>query len=180
MAKKTSGILKNQCGAALVIALVMIVVLTLIGLASTYTSIFEIKLSGNKRGTTNAFYTADGGGKLVQPVINNFSMGNYTAVNLGSLPPYLVKESIDLQFPSPALDLPVGVNYTVPPSVTIYHLPRTDAPRGQGISATGNFGFNHFIIDSVGNDQADISILPSSSHLAEKIVKILPSSQGGN
>jgi len=42
--------LNNQSGAALVIALVIMIVLTVIALAATFTSIFEIKLSGNKRG----------------------------------------------------------------------------------------------------------------------------------
>ena len=61
MASKTNAFLKNQSGAALVVALIMMVVITLIALASSYTSIFEIKISGNKRGGTNAFYAADAG-----------------------------------------------------------------------------------------------------------------------
>ena len=59
MSKKMAYPLKDQSGVALVLALIMIVILTLIGLASTYTSTFEMKLSGNKRGTTDAFYAAD-------------------------------------------------------------------------------------------------------------------------
>ena len=46
---------KSESGAALVIALIMMIVLTLIGLASTFTSTFEIILSGEKKRSTDAF-----------------------------------------------------------------------------------------------------------------------------
>ena len=82
MSSKAHFILKDQSGVALVIALIMIVVLTLIGLASTYTSTFEMKLSGNKRGTTDAFYPADSGIQVVVANIENFSLpGKYNSDN---------------------------------------------------------------------------------------------------
>ena len=43
MRMKTLFILREESGVALVIALLMMVVLTLIGISSVYTSIFEIK-----------------------------------------------------------------------------------------------------------------------------------------
>ena len=69
MASKTNTILKNQSGTALVVALIMMVVITLIALASSYTSIFEIKISGNKRGATNAFYATDAGINAITPYV---------------------------------------------------------------------------------------------------------------
>lgn len=48
MNKKYVEITKNESGVALVIALVMMTVLTLIGLAASFTSTFEIMLSGEK------------------------------------------------------------------------------------------------------------------------------------
>jgi hypothetical protein len=51
--------LKGQSGTALVVALVMIVVLTFIGLTSMFTATFETSLSGNKRLSTDAFYDAE-------------------------------------------------------------------------------------------------------------------------
>src|SRR4030043_731939 len=96
MTIKANFSLKDQSGAALVIALIIMVVLTVIALASSFTSIFEIKLSGNKRGTTDAFYTADGGVQAVLPVITNFYTSNYTIIpNSGSLPQTIRNESID-------------------------------------------------------------------------------------
>jgi Tfp pilus assembly protein PilX len=67
--------LKNESGMALVVALVMMIVLTLIGLASTFTSTFEIMLSGEKRKSTNAFYAADGGANVIVLRYQNFVPG---------------------------------------------------------------------------------------------------------
>ena len=104
MAIKTNKKLKDQSGAALVVALIMIIILTLIGLASTFTSTFEIKLSGNKRSSTNAFYTAEGGTQSVLVNLTNFNVpGSFTAVATGALPVDLQNESIDLRLPSPTL-----------------------------------------------------------------------------
>jgi len=53
--------IKSQKGFVLVLALLMIVLLTTIGLASINTSIFEVKLAGNQLLDKKAFYKADGG-----------------------------------------------------------------------------------------------------------------------
>ncbi len=52
---------KDQKGVALVIALIMLLVLTLIGMASVSSSVFEAKISGNDRFGTAAFYATKGG-----------------------------------------------------------------------------------------------------------------------
>jgi len=51
----------NQKGIALVIALVMLLVLTLVGLSAISMTSFEANISGNQRVYNLAFYTADGG-----------------------------------------------------------------------------------------------------------------------
>ena len=51
----------NQKGVALVVALIMLLVLTFIGISSISSSIFEAKISGNERFGSAAFYAADGG-----------------------------------------------------------------------------------------------------------------------
>lgn len=166
---KENSVLRDQSGAALVIALIMIIVLTLIGLASTFTSIFEIKLSGNKRGSTDAFYTADGGIQCVLATLTNFNVpGSY--VPAGALPTDLQSESIDLKLTSPTL----GVSFDDPPQVTIYHTTSTGAPRGLGFSATGNIEYQYHIIDSIGRDQIDSSSNKSSCQVREKVVRLLP------
>jgi hypothetical protein len=72
---KHNTLLKNESGMALVVALIMMVVLTLIGLASTFTSTFEIMLSGEKRRSTDAFYAADSGGNVLILRYQNFVPG---------------------------------------------------------------------------------------------------------
>ena len=54
-------IFKKQEGMALVIALVMLLILTVIGINAINTTIFETNISGNQRLYNTAFYGADGG-----------------------------------------------------------------------------------------------------------------------
>lgn len=72
MGRESISKLKEQSGTALVIALIMMVVLTLIGLASTFTSIIEARLSGIKRESTAAYYAADAAAQVVFNNIQNF------------------------------------------------------------------------------------------------------------
>ena len=62
---------------ALVVALIMMIVLTLIGLAATFTSTFEIMLSGEKRRSTDAFYNADSGANVLAMRYQNFVPERY-------------------------------------------------------------------------------------------------------
>jgi Tfp pilus assembly protein PilX len=181
MLTKKETLLKDQTGTAIVIALIMIIILTLIGLASTFTSNFEIKLSGNKRASTDAFYTADAGVQSALVNITNFNVpGNFVAVNPATLPVDLQNELIDSRFNTPTLFLPEGVIFKDPPRVTVYHTTRTDASRGIQTSATGNFEFEHYIIDSIGKDQMDTALLKSTCQVREKVIRLIPTVQAGN
>jgi PilX N-terminal len=173
MLKESKLILGNQSGMALVVALLMIVILSLIGIASSSNSTFEIRLSGNKRGSTDAFYTADGGAKSVLPIVANFNTSSGYTTSLGTLPTELQSESIDMKQTSPTLDLPSGIAFTSPPQVTIYHTTITRIPRGLGMSATA-FLYNYYIIDSIGQDQMDFSLIRSNCEIREKIVRLIP------
>jgi hypothetical protein len=174
MLKESKLILGSQSGVALVVALLMIVILSLIGIASSSNSTFEIRLSGNKRGSTDAFYMADGGAKSVYPIIANFNTaGGYVAVTQSALPTELQSESIDLGMVAPVLDVPGGVSFTAPPQVTIYHTTVTRVPRGLGMSAIA-FLYNYYIIDSIGQDQMDLSLVRSNCEIREKTVRLIP------
>lgn len=153
--------LKDQSGVALVLALVMIVILTLIGLASTYTSTFEMKLSGNKRGTTDAFYAADSGIQVVVANVDNFSLpGKYD----------------DNKY-DPFTD-PKNPNPTKAKVLIQYDTTQEGSPRGSGFSAI-SFEFRHFVIDSKGQDQMDAGLVKSASEIEEKVVRLVPTLQGG-
>lgn len=61
------NILREKRGVALIIALLMLLVLTLIGISSINTTTFETSISGNERVRADAFYAAEAG---IQVAIN--------------------------------------------------------------------------------------------------------------
>lgn len=159
---KREGIhLKDQSGAALVIALVMIIVMTLIVLAASFTSNFEIKLAGNKRGSTSAFYSADSGIQVSLGRFENFNIpGQYVDNKYNPFS--------DINNPNPTN---ANVNITFKPD-------QQGAPRGVGISAI-NFEFNHYIIEATGKDQMEANPIKSQCTIQEKVVRLVPTMQGG-
>lgn len=161
MPKKIVNPIKDQSGVALVLALIMIVILTLIGLASTYTSTFEMKLSGNKRGTTDAFYAADSGVQVIVANVDNFS-----------LPGKYVDNKYD-PFTDPNNPNPTKANVLIQ-----YDTTQEGSPRGSGFSAI-SFEFKHFVIDSKGQDQLDLSLVKSAAEIEQKVVRLVPTLQGG-
>jgi len=156
MAKKTNIILRSQSGTALVIALVMIIVISLIALASSYTSIFEIKLSGNKRGATDAFYAADTGIGEITTNIANFNLNSYSAATNQYIP-----------FSDPNNTTPNPTNA----QVNITYMPtQAGPPRGMGFSAY-NLNYGYYQVQSVGKDQAGSG---STTTVQEEVVRLLP------
>ncbi len=186
MAKKNKLLLQNQSGAALVIALIILVLLTLISLSSSITSISEIKLSGNKRGNTDAFYTADGGIQATIANPDNFKATTYTLIaGTGGISPDIISQSVNTYLPdnkttsNPKVTFAPGVQWstlTSAPTVVIYHETNTGAPRGVGgFSAAGGVGYEYYIVDSTGTES-----LGSRSEVVTTVVRIIPSAQGGN
>ena len=161
MLRKTTNILTNEKGAALVIALMMMIMLTLVGLGSIFTSTFEVKLSGNKRGSTNAFYAADSGIQVVIANIENFTVpGKY----------------VDNQY-DPFTDT-ANPNPTNARVINTHIPDQHGSPRGTGFSAT-HFEYLYFMINSIGEDQIDFSPVKSSCAMEEKVVRLVPTLQGG-
>jgi Na+-transporting methylmalonyl-CoA/oxaloacetate decarboxylase gamma subunit len=82
--------LPSQEGAALVIAVLILLVLTVIGIYAVSTSTFETRIAGNERVLKDAFYAADGGidygRRVISLILNNQSLpaGAYP-VNEGNL-----------------------------------------------------------------------------------------------
>ena len=58
---KTKDGLMDQKGIALVVALVMLLVLTFVGVAAISLTSYEARIAGNERVYNNAFYAGDGG-----------------------------------------------------------------------------------------------------------------------
>ena len=179
MTTKDKLFLQNQSGAALVIALIILVVLTIISLSLSINSITEIKLSGNKRGITDAFYTSDGGIQATIANLANFDSSTYPLIaNTGGISQDIINQSVDRMLTN--VTFPAGVAFTTPPTIVIYHETATGAPKGLGVSATGNVGYEYYIIDSTGMDQAGTDLLRSRSEVVTTVVRVYPSQLGGN
>ena len=56
-----NSLLKNQKGVALVVALIMLLILTFLGMSSISSTVFEAKISGNERVGSTAFYATSAG-----------------------------------------------------------------------------------------------------------------------
>jgi type IV pilus assembly protein PilX len=154
MASKTNTFLRNQSGTALVISLIMMVVITLIALASSYTSIFEIGISGNKRGKTNAFFQADGCINELASFAANFDSSD--AIKFIPLVPNTTSV------------------YNNPPSACgsgsiIAFLKESGAPRGGGWGQ--GTSFSYFRINCTGNDSAGSAAI---SQMQENVMRLLP------
>jgi len=149
MAAKSKFILRTQSGSALVVALIMMIVITVIGLASSYTSIFEIIASGNKRASTNAFYGAD-----AQAVAITSNVGNFPKNANNSIP------KTTLSFGGGAVSTQGNVLDTGPKK----------APVGRGLGATASY--LHFQIQAVGTDSSG-----TKTTVVEEVVRVLPTPQ---
>jgi hypothetical protein len=57
---------------------------------------------------------------------------------------------------------------------------QTGCPRGLGFSASGNYEFVHYLIESTGKDQIELSPLKSTCDIQQKVVRLVPTLQGGN
>ncbi len=156
MDSKTNTILKKQSGTALVVALIMMVVITLIALASSYTSIFEIGISGNKRGKTNAFFVADG---CINEIAS--SAANFDSADITKFQP-LVPNTTSV-YNNPPTSCGSGTK-----SITAY-LNQSGAPRGGGWG-TGST-YTYFEINCTGNDTAGSA---AKSIMEENVMRLLP------
>lgn len=149
-------IFKNQSGVALVIALIMMIVMTVIVLAASFTSIFEIKLAGNKRGSTDAFFAADSGVHVVTSDRSNFNI----AGNFDENQKYYYSNRTSNLNPTKA-------------DITVIHDPiRFDCPRGFPMGLYVDC--KHYMIESTGQDQVEIAPIRSTVTIHEKVVVPAP------
>ncbi len=136
--------LNNQRGSALVVALLMLVVLTLIGISATTTTTFELQIAGNDKLYKQAFYAADGatemGGELIEQNIEDrdwdFGEDGVSAVSPSNP---LARGNVRLESPNPYMNrepmdgIPSDINRdAVYPRTVINSDPHTN------IKAVGN------------------------------------------
>lgn len=76
---KEKCLLKNEDGSVLILALVMLVLLTLLGIAATTTSIIEVQIANNDRLHKTAFYTAEAGIENLRAIFNGLLVDRNSA-----------------------------------------------------------------------------------------------------
>jgi hypothetical protein len=157
MTSKKKTLLKNQSGTALVVALIMMVVITLIALASSYTSIFEIRISGNKRGKTNAFYSAEAGINAIQPYISNFDVSKYITLIPNTTSQY--NPFSDASIPNP----------TSAQGNIVAFLNQKEPPRGGGWGQ--GVAYMYYQVQSIGHDTAGSG---ATSEIRQDIMRLVP------
>lgn len=138
----------------LVIALILMTVLTLIGLASTMTSTFEIMLSGEKRRSTDAFYAAD---SAVNSLILRWANFNH--------------KDPQKQFNYDPYTDPLNAK---PPNVKMAKINFDPYKIGPppAFSAT-SLDYAYFWIASVGSDSTNL-VNPSTCTIDLNVVRLLP------
>jgi type IV pilus assembly protein PilX len=115
----------TQQGAALIVGMVLLVVLTLLAISGMNTATTELLMAGNEKYQENAFQAAETG---IERTIAT------AAFNPAVLPPP----------DPPQIDLGDGSNYEA------IVLPRGSSPPPPGYSI-GTFGAEHFEVQSTGN-----------------------------
>ena len=139
----------KESGFALAITLMIMLVASVIGFAAMTTTDIEVRISGNNHWGNQAFYAADGAIEVALADGANFQRAD---------------KNIDLTDPIRA-------------SVTVGYDPtQKGAPRGKGISAL-HFNFDHYLITSKGH--TSVASLSASSEIQEKVIKLVPTAQGG-
>jgi hypothetical protein len=82
------NILKNEDGFVLVVALMIMAILSLIGIAGLNTSMFEVQIAGNEWVAKQTFYQADSGAGLDEQLVFENAVcatakGGFTQTNIG-------------------------------------------------------------------------------------------------
>jgi Tfp pilus assembly protein PilX len=79
--------LKEDDGYVLVVALILLVLLTVIGISASRTSEIDLQIAGNEKFQKMAFYAADGGTEAgIELLEQNIELRGFSAVPVGSAP----------------------------------------------------------------------------------------------
>lgn len=146
-----SGTLNNQKGAVFVIAVVMLLILSIIGIYAVGSSTIEIKISGQKKFYDTAFNNADGGLDYVRG-LNPF--GNINSDNDTDNP-------VTYNSPSSSYNFTVDVSY----------LGNSPPPVGSGTGQRVGFQAHYHLIDSTGTD-APVAVSNASVNLQSEGYRI--------
>lgn len=139
---KPYGTIRDEKGAVLVIAIVMLLILSIIGIYAMGSSINEIKISGQKKYYDTAFNDADGGVHFVR-ASNQF----------GTMGP----GSADIPYSAPS-----GTDFNF--TATLSYLGNSPPPAGTGTGQRAGFKAHYHQIRSTGYD-APVAVANASVNL---------------
>jgi len=74
--QKTTSIINNEQGTVIIMAIIVLVLLTIIGISATNTSTTEVQISTNAVLHNIAFYTVDSGIEVGRAVLNNIKLAD--------------------------------------------------------------------------------------------------------
>jgi len=123
----------SQEGAALIIAVLILLILTVIGIFAVTTSTMDTKITGYHKWHVEAFYAADAG---LDYTVATYPYGN-------------------MHYGNPTWSF----SNTQPPifAVTATYLEETPPPVGSGTGVRAGFKMHHYRTNSAGKDQAEIA-----------------------
>ena len=75
--QKLTSIINNRQGSVIIVALIILVLLTIIGIAATNTSTTEVQISTNALLNNVAFYTADSGIEAGRAALNTLKLNDF-------------------------------------------------------------------------------------------------------
>jgi hypothetical protein len=127
-------LLKDQTGAVLVIAIVMLLILSIIGIYAMGSSIIEVKISGQKKFYDAAFNDADGGIRYVE------ALNPFGGIDSTYEPPNPPRHYPDASIPNFNFDVYVSYLGNSPP------------PVGSGTGIRAGFKAHYHRIASTGRD----------------------------
>ncbi len=137
---------KNETGTALAITLMILLILTIIGMAALMTSSLDLKITGNEQLYKKAFYAADAGLNYAQYnmdyvslVPNPGAIGVGVPFSMGGSGTGIVKPADQPQFTNAGIDFEGTVTYQSSGPV----------PEGPVVSGT-DFVAYHFQVDCTG------------------------------
>jgi hypothetical protein len=151
---------QDERGAALILVMVMLVMLTFIGLAALSTSSTEMFLSANYRRSHEAFEAAEGAMDYMMVDNRNFIVPASGPGNLVSLP------TVTLSATDPSNQGTMSIS-----ALTVIYLNTgaTAAGAGDSVALGGNQQANYFIVDVTGTGS-----LGSSSQQELVLSKVVP------
>ena len=154
----TTSIVKNQSeqGSITVIALMILVVLTLLGITITRTSTIDIQIAGNEIPYKQNFYVAEGG---INREAAEIGQGNYPVLNINTFPVELANQTAH----SPRHKV-AGADYDFSLNYEGFFLP----PQGYSVVHFSRYDYD---VDSFGDPTG------SNIHVGSRYFKIGPKAE---